>query len=267
MVIAEKTAAAALKALWRMPDSRTAGSNRGMRMDWLSSGAKLADSCAAERGPQKSRASSQHCAGGRREAKYFGGLHEQMSLLRLAAESGCAWCDVEVESAERLDEFGLDELRQVGARVMISFHDFRGTPRDLLKSCPTIGSLRRRCDQNCGAVSHDRRQRSRVGDRAGPPRRGCRSNGRNWIARRVCWRCAREARLRMPQQIRPQRRDNLSSTKCAGCIGAEKLNRQTRVYGVIGNPIATFAFAAHAQFCVRGASCECGAAAISSSTS
>ena len=181
--------------------------------------------------------------------KYSGGLHEQVSLLRLAAESGCAWCDVEVESAERLDADGLNKLRQVGARVMISFHDFRGTPGNL-------GVVVRRLDR-CGGHAIKIAAHSRTISES------VRLLVAAWVGRDVV--AVPMGEIGLPARILALRAGSALAYAAADqataagqlSIGdmrelfrAEKLDRRTRVYGVIGNPIAhslyheTTAFAA-----------------------
>jgi 3-dehydroquinate dehydratase / shikimate dehydrogenase len=53
---------------------------------------------------------------------------EQMEHLLAAAKSGCQIVDIEIESAEALKASALDKLREAGCVVMLSFHDFNGTP-------------------------------------------------------------------------------------------------------------------------------------------
>jgi 3-dehydroquinate dehydratase / shikimate dehydrogenase len=62
--------------------------------------------------------------------QFRGTAAEQQDVLAAAARAGCQWCDVEIEAARNLPAAQRRrELRP--ARVMISFHDFRQTPRDL----------------------------------------------------------------------------------------------------------------------------------------
>lgn len=234
VVIAEKTAAAALKAL-----RQTLKSHRTveLRLDWLSSWREIGRLMRRLRVDRKKvcviATLRRRAAGG----KFFGGLHEQMSLLRLAAESGCAWCDVEVESAERLDAFGLNELRQVGARVMISFHDFRGTPRDLLK-------VVRRLDRCGGDAIKIAAQARTIGDsiRVLATTRGRRDvvavpMGEAGLPGRVLALRAGSA-LAYAAADQATAPGQLTFNEMRGMYGTEKLDRRTRVYGVIGNPIA-----------------------------
>ncbi len=60
---------------------------------------------------------------------FQGSREEQIEILAQAARSGCDWCDVEIETAKRISRSEL--ARAVSpARVMVSHHDFRRTPRN-----------------------------------------------------------------------------------------------------------------------------------------
>ena len=234
VVIAERTAAAALKALRHAPKaSRTVE----LRLDWLSSRGEIDRLLARLRIDRKKVCAiatlRRRAAGG----KFSGALHEQMSLLRLAAEAGCAWCDVEVESAEQVNAVALDELRQVGARVMISFHDFRATPRNLgavvrrLQRCGgdaiKIAAQARTIGDSVRVLATARRQRNVVAvpmGEAGLPARVLALRAGSALA------YAAADQATAPGQ--------LSVSEMRGRYRAEKLDRRARVYGVIGNPIA-----------------------------
>ncbi|WP_144312315.1 shikimate dehydrogenase [Terriglobus saanensis] len=59
---------------------------------------------------------------------FAGSAEEQMEHLLASAKSGCQIVDMEVETAEALKATALDKLRDAGCVVMLSFHDFKGTP-------------------------------------------------------------------------------------------------------------------------------------------
>jgi len=62
--------------------------------------------------------------------KFAGTIREQIAILREAADAGCRWLDLEIESAER---FSRAELAALGAkaRLLISYHNFRKMPQRL----------------------------------------------------------------------------------------------------------------------------------------
>jgi len=85
---------------------------------------------------------------------FAGSAEEQLEHLLASAKSGCQIVDMEIETAEALKATALDKLREAGCLVMLSFHDFKGTPDldavydrmaafspDFYKIVPTANSL------------------------------------------------------------------------------------------------------------------------------
>jgi 3-dehydroquinate dehydratase/shikimate dehydrogenase len=64
----------------------------------------------------------------------------QVEILSQAAGAGCRWCDVEIETAETFEPKVLRRAL-APARLLLSAHDFRGLPRGLAR---LAGRLRRR---------------------------------------------------------------------------------------------------------------------------
>jgi 3-dehydroquinate dehydratase/shikimate dehydrogenase len=58
---------------------------------------------------------------------FSGTVLDELNVLAGAAESGFALVDLEIESAEECSSFEFEALRDAGASLMISFHDFAGT--------------------------------------------------------------------------------------------------------------------------------------------
>lgn len=94
-----------------------------------------------------------------RRAAFGGGFagpaREQLDVLLQAVAAGCVLADIEVETAEELGPSAFAELRDAGAGVIVSWHDFAGTPAlgpvferiakhasDFVKIVPTAQSLR-----------------------------------------------------------------------------------------------------------------------------
>jgi len=175
----------------------------------------------------------------RREAggKFGGSQEEQLLRLTQAARAGCAWCDLEVESAEKLDAGALRELHRAGTHVMISFHDFRATPSDL-------AAVVRRLDRCNGdaikiathartifdgvrllAIARPRRHVIAVPmGEAGQPLRILALRAGSALAYATV-----DASTAPGQLSVRQMRDDYR---------VAQLNRHTRVYGVIGDPIS-----------------------------
>ena len=86
---------------------------------------------------------------------YDGTAQQQVDLLTEAAHAGCVLADLEVETAEELGQPALQQLRDAGAAVILSWHDFSRTPEldpvlermrrfspEFYKVVPTAQSLR-----------------------------------------------------------------------------------------------------------------------------
>ena len=167
-------------------------------------------------------------------------------MLRGAAQAGCAWVDLEIESAEKISRAEIRELRRAGARVLVSFHDFRRTPADL-------GAVKKRLERVGGdaikiaAQAGGMRDALRVLDvaRSG----GGRAGGRRIRGRIVAVpmgeaaMAARILALRAGSALayasvgEATAPGQISFAEMASLYRADRLTRRTRVYAVIGDPI------------------------------
>ncbi len=98
-----------------------------VRFDWLGSGGRIREMCAWIHGGIYERGGVELIGTCRRKeagGEFEGGVREQVELLREAAEAGCAWLDVEIETWRKLSEEEREKLRRA-AKVMVSYHDFR----------------------------------------------------------------------------------------------------------------------------------------------
>ena len=62
--------------------------------------------------------------------QFPGSIEDELAVLKQAVEAGCAWCDVEIETASEIDPAELKEAL-APARVLVSAHDFRRVPKNL----------------------------------------------------------------------------------------------------------------------------------------
>jgi len=171
-------------------------------------------------------------------------LGAELQILAQAVRAGCRWCDVEIETAERLEPGALRKAL-APARLLISAHDFRGLP-------PRLPSLVRRLERSgasavklaatCGTLRDVRRllalARGRrdfvaipMGDTGDAPRLLALREG-SALAYATMARAIAPGQLplgAMQQVYRLSRRFGPSAGGPA---------RGTRVYGVIGDPIA-----------------------------
>ena len=160
---------------------------------------------------------------------------EEIEILEQAARSGCIWCDVEIETAKHIAR---GELRRAlkPARVMVSHHDFRKTPRNLaevVRRLERAGGQAIKIAAHCRSVSDSvrvcemaRRRRNVV---AIPM-------GEIGLAGRVL-------SLRMGSALayaaveQATAPGQLSLDAMIDLYRANRITPRTRVYGVIGDPI------------------------------
>ena len=166
---------------------------------------------------------------------FQGSREKQIGILAQAARSGCGWCDVEIETAKRMTP---GELARAlfPARVMVSYHDFRETPRNLIgivRRLERVGGEAIKIAAQCRSVSDSVRicelARSRRDAVAIPM-------GEVGLAGRVL-------SLRMGSALayaaveQATAPGQLSLDAMADLYWASHITRRTRVYGVIGDPI------------------------------
>jgi len=169
---------------------------------------------------------------------------EQQEALAAAARAGCQWCDVEIEAVR--DWPAARRRRELRpARVLISFHDFRGTPRDLgavVRRLERAGADAIKIATECRSfqdaarlVALARGRRSRVivpmGEMGQAARVLALREGSALVYAPIA-----AAVATAPGQT------SLEEFARAGGIGrpagARWLTRKTRVYAVIGDPVA-----------------------------
>jgi 3-dehydroquinate dehydratase/shikimate dehydrogenase len=166
---------------------------------------------------------------------FQGSREKQIGILAQAARSGCDWCDVEIETAKRMTRAALAHAL-FPARVMVSYHDFRGTPRNLtgiVRQLERAGGDAIKIAAQCRSVSDSVRicelARSRRDAVAIPM-------GEIGFAGRVL-------SLRMGSALayaaveKATAPGQLSLDAMADLYRAPQITRRTRVYGVIGDPI------------------------------
>jgi 3-dehydroquinate dehydratase/shikimate dehydrogenase len=166
---------------------------------------------------------------------FQGSREEQIEILAQAVRSGCDWCDVEIETAKHIAR---GELARVlsPARVMVSYHDFRGTPRNLAgiaRRLDRVGEQAIKIAAQCHSVSDSLRicelARTRRDVVVIPM-------GEFGLAGRVL-------SLRMSSALayaaveQATAPGQLSLDAMIGLYRAAQITRPTRVYGVIGDPI------------------------------
>ena len=176
----------------------------------------------------------------RREAggKFRGDLATQLAILRLAVACGCTRVDIEVESAERFPGGTLQRLLG-DAGTLISFHDFNRTP-----SSARLRALARRLGQCEGDAIKIATQCPSLRD-AVRVLATCR--GRRNVVAVPMGEAAQPARVlalahgsalayaAAGEKTAP---GQLTLEEMKRLYHADTLDRRTRIYGVIGDPVA-----------------------------
>lgn len=167
--------------------------------------------------------------------EFRGTVSDQQKLLAAAIRAGCSWCDLEVESAEASPDT-VRTLQVAGGRVVISFHDFRRTPEDLI----SITRRLRRCGgdaikvaAHCATLSDALRILALSRDRddvvavpmgeAGLPARVLALGRGSALA------YASSGEATAPGQLGVSDMRNI--------YRASKITRSTRIFGIVGDPV------------------------------
>jgi 3-dehydroquinate dehydratase/shikimate dehydrogenase len=166
---------------------------------------------------------------------FKGSIEEQIEILSMAARAGCGWCDVEIETAKKIA--GVDIRRSLSpARVMVSHHNFRGTPgnlRGVVRQLRRVGGQAIKIAAQCNSITDS----VRVCELA----QGCRDvvaipMGEIGLPGRVLSLRGGSALAyaAVEQATAP---GQLSLETMADLYRAGQITHRTKVYGVIGNPI------------------------------
>ncbi|MGA8269802.1 MAG: type I 3-dehydroquinate dehydratase, partial [Candidatus Acidiferrales bacterium] len=236
VVASRKAADAARQVLRALRETRTVE----LRLDWLASRSeirKILRWLAGKKGKAARRRATFVATCRRRGAggKFAGASKDQIEIMREAARAGCAWLDIEIETAEKLSKQELAAIRSE-AKLLISFHDFKSTPSNLdrvkarlnraggdaIKIAANAKTYRDACRLLELARANRRVVAIPMGE-VGAATRILALRGGSALA------YAPVDEATAPGQV------SLSAMKTL--YGADRMDRRTSVYGVIGNPI------------------------------
>jgi 3-dehydroquinate dehydratase/shikimate dehydrogenase len=202
------------------------------------------------------------CRTRRGGGQFAGSIKEEIAILAQAARAGCLWCDVEIETAERLVPA---ELRAAlaPARVLVSAHDFRHLPLrlsalreklfrfggDAVKvaaACRSLADTRRLLDvvgERGDVIAIPMADKSAAGDAAAPRILALREGAA--LAYAAVDRTTAPGQLSLDatkhvyhlnrvfaRNVAPRPKRESRANRAFGP------SRDTRVYGVIGDPVA-----------------------------
>ncbi len=175
------------------------------------------------------------CRTARGGGKFRGSREEEIAILQRAARAGCRWCDVEIETAKH---FSASELRSAlaPARLLISHHNFRRTPRNLAaiyRELVRAGGQAIKIAAECRSIADTAKildlARLRRNVVAVPM-------GETGVAGRIL--SLRAGSLLTYAAVgKSTAPGQLSIGAMQHLYRVEELSRKTRVYGVIGDPI------------------------------
>jgi 3-dehydroquinate dehydratase/shikimate dehydrogenase len=168
---------------------------------------------------------------------FSGDILAQCGVLKRAQEgSGCAWVDLEIESVRERPEAW--RRRAFGdCKVLISYHDFQRTPRSLaarIAQLESFGADAIKIATQCHSIADSLRVL------------GLAKRRRNVVAVPM-------GEIGLPARVLALRAGSALAYAAAGratapgqptleemkkLYRAEQLNRRTRVYGVVGNPVS-----------------------------
>lgn len=231
-VVAAPTAA---DMSWQVRSALRSTPTVELRLDWLRSDAERTRFLAWLR-KSKLRNSTFLATCRRREGggKFDGNVDRELFWLIQAREAGCQWCDLELESYREVPGGVLREY-PVPRRILLSIHDFDGTPkfprvihvtRHGLVDAVKIAAKARSISDSLRLLKVARHSRNFVAvpmGNVGLPARILALREGSELA------YARVAEATAPGQV--------SLHDMLYLYRAHKLTRATRVYGVIGDPI------------------------------
>jgi 3-dehydroquinate dehydratase / shikimate dehydrogenase len=125
-VVAASTAA---EMTWQLRLALKAARTVELRLDWLGNDAERARFLGwLRKNKPKGATFLATCRARAGGGKFAGAIDQELFWLMQAREAGCQWCDLEMETFRQLP-VGFVREYPVPERIMLSMHDFEGTPK------------------------------------------------------------------------------------------------------------------------------------------
>ena len=177
--------------------------------------------------------------------QFTGSTTAALDVLLKAAEAGFALVDIELEAIEKLPKNTMEKLRAAGAAVIVSWHDFQSTPKDLepiykrmqpfapdfMKLVPTAKSL----SDNLTLMKF----LEKAEDRGGPPVVGICMGEPGIISRVLGLRAGSAFTFAAANAGEETAPGQIAARTLMETYRIEQVDRATKVYGVAGNPITS----------------------------
>jgi 3-dehydroquinate dehydratase / shikimate dehydrogenase len=215
-----------------------------LRLDWLANANEVSKLLLALKSSRVASKATVIATCRRREAggKSTGSIFEQLAVLRSAAAAGCQWIDLGIETVDALPPFTLG-LYTSRAKRIFSYHEFHGSA-----SQSGVARVMRQMTQTCRAAGCDA---LKVAVNCDSLRDGLRvlrlAGGRSNVIAIPMGEVASPARILGPRFDSALSYAPVEEATAPGQISLGELHEvyhggdvssRTRVYGVIGNPIA-----------------------------
>jgi len=206
-----------------------------LRLDWLRNSAEIARFLAWLRRQRIQANFLATCRRAPHGGRFRGGLHEQIEVLRAAVEAGCRCCDIEIESLRGIRPETARKMLP-GAKLLASNHDFQRTPKNLkaiLAETLLYGTAGAKIATQANSIADSVRILRAA------------KNRKNVVAVPM-------GEIALPARILALRQGSalayapVATATAPGQVSlpdlknlyrAHRLSRQTRVYGVIGDPV------------------------------
>jgi 3-dehydroquinate dehydratase / shikimate dehydrogenase len=206
-----------------------------LRLDWLKTDHERLKALQwLERSPFKKAVFIATCRRRQGGGKFNGNVERELFWLRRAKEAGCLWCDLEVETLRELRGKNVDGYEL--PRVLLSIHDFNGTPT--LSNWKTIAERRGADALKVAGFSRSLSESTRLLEFA---------NETDNVVAVPMGEVGLPARILALQKGSALLYAPLAAETAPGQVAfremkdlyrAHELTRETRVFAVIGDPIA-----------------------------
>lgn len=236
-VVAGRDAGDAVRQLVRgLRETRTVE----LRLDWLGSRPEILKFLRWLAGKEGTRARKRAtliatCRSRRAGGKFGGSLKDQTEILRGAGRAGCAWIDIEIESAEKISKQEFVALKSE-VKILVSYHDFKKTPANLERVRARLLRVGGDAIKIAAQVESYRDAGRLLALARTNPRVIAIPMGEVGAAARILALRGGSALAYTPvEEATAPGQVALSAMKAI--YRAEGMNRHTKIYGVIGNPI------------------------------
>ncbi|MGI9071198.1 MAG: shikimate dehydrogenase [Bryobacteraceae bacterium] len=178
------------------------------------------------------------CRHKQNNGRFTGGVEQQIAVLQDAANSGAAVLDLEIESAERV-RTGLQTLHD-SAPLIVSYHNFQNTPAldPVLRRLRRIPAAAYKIATTACKPSDNLRLLQFAREHCDPPLIALAMSEIGTPSRVLAPSFGSVCSYAAPLDCESTATGQLSAKAMHTLFRCEKLTRQSRVYGIIADPVA-----------------------------